>query len=107
MSRLTGRALIESRYGPLGSGGQTLQVGGVDYAVAELLCRMGLNFDDSEPIDVVMVSEGHYAIRYYDGQDQRVVAQEFDADFRLLGETRAHIAEWLGEQAYFSLFSGH
>jgi hypothetical protein len=36
-----------------------------------------------------------------------VVAQEFGADFHLLQENRAHIAEWLGEDAYFSLFSGH
>jgi len=99
--------LIESRYGPLGSGGQILKVGGVDYPVADLLRRMGLSFDDSGAIDVVTVSEGHYAIRYYDGQDQRVVAQEFDAELRLLAETRAHIAEWLGEQAYFSRFGGH
>jgi hypothetical protein len=98
---------MESRYGPLGSGGQTLKVGGLDYTLAELLCQMGLNFDDSRAIDARMVSEGHYVIRYYDGQDQRVVAQEFDPEFRLLGETRAHSAEWLGEQAYFSLFSGH
>jgi hypothetical protein len=107
MSWLTGRALIESRYGPLGSGGQILRVGGVEYTVAELLRRIGIGFDDSVPIDVVMLSEGHYAIRYCDEQDQCVVAQEFDADFRLLGETRAHIAEWLGEQAYFSMFGGH
>jgi len=35
------------------------------------------------------------------------VAQEFDPNFHLLRETRAHSAEWLGEEAYFSLFSGH
>ena len=68
---------------------------------------MGLDFDDTRVIDVLTLLEGRYAIRYYDAQDQRVVAQEFDANFRLLRETRAHIAEWLGEEAYFSLFSGH
>ncbi len=98
---------MESRYGPLGSGEQVLTIEGVSYMLAELMPRMGLNFDDSQAIDVVILPEGHYAVRYYDGQDHRVVAQEFDAGFRLLGETRAHIAEWLGEEAYFSLFSGH
>jgi hypothetical protein len=98
---------MESRYGPLGSGEQALTLAGVSYALAELMSRMGLNFDDSRAIDVAVLAEGHYAIRYYDGQDQRVVAQEFDAEFHLLGETRAHIAEWEGEKAYFSLFSGH
>jgi hypothetical protein len=107
MTMLRGRALIESRYGPLGSGGRSLSIGGVDYMVAELMSQLGLSFDDSRAIDVLVLSRGHYAIRYYDGQDQRVVAREFDAEFRLLDETRAHIAEWLGEEAYFSLFGGH
>ncbi len=107
MSALRGRALIESRYGPLGSGGQSLTIHAVEYALVDLMSQMGLNFDDSRAIDVLTLPEGHFVIRYYDAQDQRVVAQEFDANFRLLRETRAHSAEWLGEEAYFSLFSGH
>ncbi len=102
-----GRASIESRCGPLGSGGQTLTIGGVDYTLTDLMARMGLNFEDSRTIDVLTLSDGRYVVRYYDGEDQRVVAHEFDADFRFLGETRAHIAEWIGEEAYFALFSGH
>lgn len=99
--------MLESRHGLLGSGMQILALDSADYTLAELLFHMGLNFDDNRGIDVVVVSAGHYAIRYYDGQDQRVVAHEFDANFRFLGETRAHIAEWIGEDTYYSLFSGH
>jgi hypothetical protein len=91
----------------LGCGEQALTIGGTSYELAELMSQTGLNFDDSRAIDVLTLSEGHFVIRYYDAQDQRVVAQEFDAKFHLLRETRAHIAEWLGEEAYFSLFSGH
>jgi hypothetical protein len=98
---------MESRYGPLGSGAQLLTLRSVEYTLAELLFHMGLNFEDSRGIDVITVSMNHYAVRYYDGQDQRVVVHEFDADFHFLRETRAHIAEWIGEDAYFSLFSGH
>jgi hypothetical protein len=107
MTTPRGRALIESRYGPLGSGAQSLTIRGVQYVLVDLMSQMGLNFDDSRAIDVLTPPEGHYVIRYYDAQDQRVVAQEFDANFHLLRETRAHSAEWLGEEAYFSLFSGH
>jgi hypothetical protein len=46
-------------------------------------------------------------VRYLDAQDQRVVALEFDASFHSLAETRAHIAEWEGDQAYFTEYSGH
>lgn len=107
MTTPQGRALMEGRYGPLGTGAQSLTIHGVEYLLWDLLSQMGLTFDDSRGIDVLTLSEQHYVIRYYDAQDQRVVAQEFDADFRLLREIRAHSAEWLGEEAYFSLFSGH
>lgn len=99
--------MIENRYGPLGNGEQGLTVGGVGYGLAELMARLGLDFDDRWAIDAVSLASGNYVIRYFDPQDQRVVAQEFDTGFRPLSELRGHIAEWEGEKAYFSFFSGH
>ena len=99
--------MIEARFGPLGCGTQFLTLGGEQLGMDELLHRMGLDFDDAKTIDLIIVSENRYAVRYYDGQDQRVVAHEFDAEMHFLGETRAHVAEWIGEEAYFSLFGGH
>src|SRR6266545_4669217 len=93
-----GPALIESRYGPLGSGAQTLRIKDVVYPVSELLVRMGLNFDDSRAIDALALT---------DGQDQRVVALEFDADFRSLGEVRAQFPEWIGDEEYYPQYCGH
>jgi len=107
MAGLTGPALIESRYGPLGSGGQTVTIRGVVYTVPELLVRMALNFDDSRAIDAQALPGGRYVFRYYDGQDQRVVALEFDADFRPLGEVRAQYPEWIGDEEYFPQYCGH
>jgi hypothetical protein len=106
-AELRGRALMESRYGPIGTGKRSLSIGGVEYSIDELLFRMGLNFEDAKPIDLVTVSPGLYVVRYYDGQDQRVVAHEFDAEFKFLREVRGHVAEWIGEESYYSLFSGH
>lgn len=102
-----GRALMESRYGPLGSGKQAVCIGGESLAMQEVLHRMGLDFDDAKPIDLITLSANRYAIRYYDGQDQRVVAHEFDDRLQFVEETRAHVAEWIGEEAYFALFGGH
>ncbi|HYV42508.1 MAG TPA: hypothetical protein VEO02_12020 [Thermoanaerobaculia bacterium] len=102
-----GPALIESRYGPLGSGAQTLRIKDVVYPVSELLVRMGLNFDDSRAIDALALTDGRYVFRYYDGQDQRVVALEFDADFRSLGEVRAQFPEWIGDEEYYPQYCGH
>lgn len=107
MSGLKGPALIESRYGPLGSGRQSLRIKDVDYSVSELLFRMGLNFDDSRAIDASELEDGRYVFRYYDGQDQRVVAVEFDADFHCLGELRAQFPEWIGDEEYYPQYCGH
>lgn len=105
MSELKGRALIEDRFGRLFSGSQSVMIGGQHYDVAALLLHMGLDFEDSRPIDVQAIPEGGFVVRYYDGEDQRIVAHEFDAGFRFVRETRAHIAEWIGEEAYFEWFS--
>ncbi len=101
-----GRALMESRFGPLGSGQQRLTLGGTDYDIPALMAQLGIEFDDAKPIDVQAV-DCHYVLRYFDAQDARVVAYEFNHEFRPLGEIRAHIAEWLGEEAYFSFYAGH
>jgi hypothetical protein len=102
-----GRSLMEGRYGRIGSGEQSVSIRGEQVGIEELLSRMGLNFDDAKPIDLVAVSEDRFVLRYYDGQDQRIVAHEFDDQLRFQGEIRAHVAEWIGEEAYYSLFSGH
>jgi len=104
MVEVRGRALIESRYGPLGGGAQMIVIGAAEYDMAALLFKMGLNFEDARGIDMLEVSAGRYAVRYYDGEDQRIVAYEFDSDFRFLGEIRAHIAEWIGEDGYFEWY---
>ena len=106
-SELHGRALMDSRYGPLYAGEQTLTIAGVCYDIPSLLLRMGLAFDDAKPIDVRALDATRYVVRYYDAQDGRVVAQEFDSDLRPTTELRAHIAEWEGEGAYFAFYAGH
>jgi hypothetical protein len=98
---MQGRALIESRFGPLGKGAKQLLINDADYDLAAIMFRLDLQLEDVRVFDAVQVAANHYAVRYYDGQDQRVVAQEFDSAFRYLGETRAHIAEWIGDDAYF------
>lgn len=107
MTELKGPALIESRYGPLGGGGQTVTIKDTVYSATGLLVQMGLNFDDSRPIDVMALPDGRYVFRYYDGQDQRVVALEFDSDFRSLSEIRAQYPEWIGDEEYFPQYCGH
>lgn len=107
MNKPRDRDVIEKRFGPLGSGGQSLAIRGVTYSLAQLLSQIGAEFDDIKPIDALTLSEGRHVLRYIDGQDQRVVASEFDGDFRLLGEIRASISEWEGDDPNFTHYSGH
>jgi hypothetical protein len=107
MTEREDRDLIESRYGALGSGAPTVIVRDTAYSISDLLMRMGLNFDDSRPIDVAMLSDDRYVFRYYDGQDQRVVAVEFDGSFNPLGEIRARFPEWLGDDECYPQYCGH
>jgi len=107
MNKLRNRDVIEGRFGPLGSGAQSLAIRGVIYSLSQLLSQIGAEFDDSKPIDALALAEGRYVLRYIDGQDQRVVACEFDADFRLLSETRANITEWEGDGSNLAHYSGH
>jgi len=104
MSELRGRALIESRFGKLGSGQKSVVIGEAEYDLPTLLARMDLDFEDSWAIDVQALPENRFCVRYYDGQDQRIVAHEFDAEFTFIAETRGHIAEWIGDEAYYEWF---
>ena len=101
------RDVIERRFGPLGSGAQSLVIRGVTYSLPQLLSQIGAEFDDSKPIDAVALAGEHYVLRYIDGQDQRVVAAEFDADFRSHGEISASLAEWEGDDPNLGYYSGH
>ncbi len=100
LSLATLRAAFESRYGRLGSGDASLRLAGAVLELAEVMHRLGLDFDGNRPIDAPAVPAGRHAIRYFDGEERRIVCHEFADDFRYLEEHRVHIAEWLGD-AYF------
>jgi hypothetical protein len=90
---------MEARFGRLGSGGRRLAVGGADYAVPELMARLGIAFEGCRSIDGLALGPDRYAVRFLDGDEQQIVAYEFDSEFRYLTETRVHVAEWIGDAA--------
>ena len=73
-------------------------------SAADLLVRLNLNFDDSRAIELIELSEGLYCFRYYDGQDQRVVTLELDAELRVLREVRNPEQ---GDDDYYAQHCGH
>lgn len=101
------RELIERRYGPLGCGARAVTIHAVAYSIDDLLVRMGVNFDDSRAIDVMPFGDDRYVFRYYDGQDQRVVAVEFDDQLRTIAEIRAYFPESTGDDEWTPQYCGH
>ena len=95
---------MDRRFGPLGCGVRHLVVGDRGYTLREVMVRLDLAFEGCRTIDGFHMGPTHFAIRYYDPEDQRIVAYEFDREFRYLAEMRVHIAEWIGEEA---LAPGH
>jgi hypothetical protein len=94
------RLAMEQRYGPLGSGRPDLTIDGRAYDLYALLQILGLDFEDIKPIDAQILGENLYALRYFDPEDRSIVAYDFDAEFRRVGEAVVHIQEWMGED-YF------
>ncbi|MGH7267370.1 MAG: hypothetical protein ACREMB_21325 [Candidatus Rokuibacteriota bacterium] len=93
------RARMDARFGPIGAGAQRLAVAGRTYGIAELMARLGIAFEGCRAIDGVALGPAHFAVRYYDPDEQRIVAYEFDGELRYLGEMRVHVAEWVGDEA--------
>ena len=94
------REEFERRYGPLWSGQSSLQIGGATHEIADVMHRAGFGFEGLRVIDAPRVEAGRFAVRFFDGEERRIVCLEFDVDFNLIEEHRVHIAEWLGD-AYF------
>jgi hypothetical protein len=68
---------------------------------ADLLVRLNLNFDDSRAIEL-LDRGGRYLFRYFDGQDQREVTLELDAELRVVREVREH-----GDDDDYAHYCGH
>ena len=88
---------IETRFGPLWSGGKEISLGGRIRTISEVKRAFDLVADDVVAIDLVGLPGETCAFRYYDGEDRRVVVFVFDAEGEILEEHRAHIGDWLGD----------
>jgi hypothetical protein len=93
---------IEERFGPLWSGGNEIRLGGRVLTLLEVKRAFDLACAEVVAIDLHKLPDDTFAFRFYDGDDRRVVAYVFNAQWEILEEHRAHIAEWLGDRYYDS-----
>ncbi len=93
---------IEERYGKIGTGAQVLFLGGLPTGLSRISRKLMLSYEDLIPIDAGTLAEGLYWIRYYEGEQRKVIVIEFDREFAIVGETGADIMDWLGDD-YFRI----
>jgi len=91
------REAFETRFGALGTGARLLTIGERSFGLVELMERLGLAAEGCRSIDARQIEPDRFVIRFLDAEEQRIVAYEFDRRFCYLGETRVHVAEWIGE----------
>lgn len=96
------RRTIEERYGPIGTGVKVLFLGGLPMGLKTVSRRLMLEYEDLIPIDAGTLPDGRHWIRYYEGEQRKVLVIEFDGEFRLLGENGADIMDWIGDE-YFKI----
>lgn len=93
---------IEAEFGPPWSGAESVSAGDRIFTLVTLKRALDLEGADVVGIDLHPMSGGHFAFRFYDGDDRHIVVFVMDAELNIVRELRAHIAEWLQDEYYES-----
>ena len=96
------KVLIEKEFGPLWSGEESVAVGDRIDTMVVLKRAPDLYGADVVGIDLHSLPDGHFAFRFYDGDDRCIVVFVMDPELNIVRELRAHIAEWLEDEYYKS-----
>lgn len=96
------RRRIEERYGKIGTGVRILFLNGAPMGPAQISRKLMLAYEDLIPIDMGTLAGGTHWIRYYEGEQRKVIVIEFDREFGIAGERGADIMDWLGDD-YFRI----
>jgi len=96
------RRTIEERYGPIGTGSKLLFLQGTPMGLKKISRKLALLYEDLVPIDAGTLPSGVHWIRYYEGEQRKVIVLEFDDEYNFLGETGADIMDWIGDE-YFRI----
>ena len=101
-NRSISRRMIEERYGPIGTGGKILFLQGVPMGLRKIARKLALLYEDLVPIDAGTLPDERHWIRFYEGEQRKVIVLEFDGELRILGENGADIMDWIGDE-YFKI----
>jgi len=96
------RRAIEERYGSIGTGKKVLFLQGVPMSLKKVSRKLMMQYEDLIPIDGGTLSDGRFWIRFYEGEQRKVLVIEFTREFDIVGENGADIMDWLGDD-YFRI----
>jgi len=96
------RKTIEERYGLIGTGNKVLFLQGVPMSLNKVSRKLMMQYEDLIPIDGGTLSDGRCWIRYYEGEQRKVLVIEFTPELDIVGENGADIMDWLGDD-YFRI----
>lgn len=96
------RRSMEQRYGPIGTGRKVLFLQGVPMGLGKIARKLALAYQDLVPIDAGTLPDVRHWIRFYEGEQRKVIVLEFDGEFNLLAESGADIRDWIGDE-YFKI----
>ena len=96
------RKKIEERYGLIGTGSKLLFLHGTPMGLKKISRKLALLYEDLVPIDAGTLPSGVHWIRYYEGEQRKVIVLEFDDEYNFVGETGADIMDWIGDE-YFRI----
>ncbi len=96
------RRAIEERYGSIGTGKKVLFLQGVPMSLKKVSRKLMMQYEDLIPIDGGTLSDGRFWIRFYEGEQRKVLVIEFTREFDIVGENGADIMDWIGDD-YFRI----
>jgi hypothetical protein len=91
---------IVEKYGEFGSGGRVLFIDDKPISIKRVMRRLDLLREDIGPVDCGAVADERYFVRFIDLDDRTIAVFEFDPAYRIVGEVRSDLMEWMGDD-YF------
>jgi len=95
---------MNALYGRPGTGAKHLDIPAVGRhaSIVQVLAWLGVGSEGEVTIDGLRLRKGLWMVRYYDGNDESIHAMEFDASGHILTELRAHIADFIGDEEFYT-----
>jgi hypothetical protein len=94
------REKIEERYGPFGSAGRVLFMGGIPISMKGVMRKLDLEREEIVPVDCGTLGDELHFVRFVDLDDRTLAVFEIDEQYRVRGEIRSDLLKWMGDD-YF------